>query len=75
MQRREDEAGTPNRFILEQAVELDAGNIRAKKLLDSLQRKAEQEESHVMRYAAAIAIAVLALLLLILLAKPRKTTT
>ena len=60
-------AGTPDRHILQRAVDLDPGNDKAKELLASLDGKAELRKGRHQRYLAAAGIGLLALVLIILL--------
>ena len=59
--------GTPDRFILERAVELDPENEQAKALLASLEQEAQQREHRSKRYVAVAGIGLAALVALVLL--------
>jgi tetratricopeptide (TPR) repeat protein len=66
-------AGTPDRHILQRALDLDPDNVQAKQLLASLEEEAEERRSESWRYIAAAAIGVVALVLMLLLwRRPRR---
>lgn len=65
--------GTPDKFILQRAIELDPGHDRARAALASLEDKAVERQSNLRRYSAAAAIGAVALLGIALLARRRRT--
>jgi tetratricopeptide (TPR) repeat protein len=65
------EKGTPDRFVLKRALELDPDNKEAKALLDSLDEQAHDRISNRSRYVAAIVIGLLAIGAMILLYRRR----
>jgi tetratricopeptide (TPR) repeat protein len=66
------EAGTPDRHLLQRALELDPDNERAKELLASLEVDTQARTGQYKRYLAAGGIGLVALLLLVWLWRPRK---
>jgi tetratricopeptide (TPR) repeat protein len=64
--------GTPDKFILQRALELDPGHDRARAALASLEDRAAERQSSLRRYGAALGIAVFAIAAIILLARRRK---
>ncbi len=67
------EAGTPDRHLLERALELDPSNERAKTLLASLSEEKETRTTQYKRYLFAGGIGLVAILLLIWLWRPRSS--
>lgn len=66
------EQGTPDKFPLTRALELDPGNDRARQALASLeQEKVAPKKSQLHRYVAAGGVGLLALVAMILLARRR----
>ncbi len=63
--------GTPDKFILQRALELDPSHERARAALRSLEDKAIERQTSMQRYAAAVAVGVAALLGMLLLARRR----
>jgi tetratricopeptide (TPR) repeat protein len=67
------EAGTPDRFILRRALELDSGNEQARKLLASLDETTVKRQSRLQRYVAAALVGLAALLAMVwLVRRPRR---
>lgn len=66
------DAGTPDRFLIERAIELAPEDARARALRDGLAEKSEQRQTRSKKYGAAIGIGALALVLLIFLARFRR---
>jgi tetratricopeptide (TPR) repeat protein len=66
--------GTPDKFILERALELDPTHDRARAALASLEDKAIDRQSNLRRYSAAATIGVIALLGIALLARRRRSS-
>ena len=69
------ERGTPDRFILRRAIELDPDNDEAKKLLASLDEAAEARQTRSKRSWAAALVGIIGLAAIILIAfwrRPRK---
>jgi tetratricopeptide (TPR) repeat protein len=64
--------GTPDRFILNRALELDPGHTRAREALASFEEKAVARQSSMKRYAIAGGIGVAALIAMLLLIRRRK---
>ncbi|HHH31760.1 MAG TPA: hypothetical protein ENK57_25890 [Polyangiaceae bacterium] len=64
------EAGTPDRSLLERAVELDPSNEDAKSLLANFEQQAEQRQQKTKSYGLVIGVAVTAVVLLFLLWLP-----
>lgn len=64
--------GTPDKFILQRALELDPSNDRARRTLASLEDKAVARKSNMKRYVAAGGIGLVAVVLLALLAWRRR---
>jgi tetratricopeptide (TPR) repeat protein len=56
------DAGAPDRFLIERAIELDPGNEEARALLGSLEERAVKKQSRTQRYLAAAAIAAVAVI-------------
>ncbi len=65
-------AGTPDRFLLERAAELDPTDDEAKKLLASLTHEAEERQEEQKRNLSGIAVIVAGLALAILLLRKRE---
>jgi tetratricopeptide (TPR) repeat protein len=63
--------GTPDKFILQRALELDPGHERARLALQSLEDRAVVRQTSLRRYAAAGGIGVAALIAMLLLARRR----
>jgi len=67
------EAGTPDRFLLERAIELDPGNEEAKAMLTSLEARVVEKQRETRHYGTAIGVGVGALALALLLIRfPRR---
>lgn len=67
------DAGTPDPFLIERAIELDPSNDAAKQMLASLASKAEAKKKETKQYGTAIGVGVGALALAILLVRfPRR---
>ncbi len=67
------DAGTPDPFLIQRAIELDPGNEVAKQMLASLESKAEAKKKETKQYGTAIGVGVGALALAILLVRfPRR---
>ncbi len=64
------EAGTPDRSLLERAVELDPDNAEAKNLLATFEQEAEKRQQKTKSYGLVIGVAVTAVVLLFLLWLP-----
>jgi len=64
--------GTPDKFILQKALELDPTHDRARAALASLEDKAMERQSNLRRYGAAGGIGLLAIIGIVLLALRRK---
>ncbi|MBW2454729.1 MAG: hypothetical protein JRI68_09465 [Deltaproteobacteria bacterium] len=62
------ERGTPDRFILRRAIELDPDNEEAKKLLASLDDKADKRQSRSKRTVAAVVVGLIGLSAILVLA-------
>ncbi len=69
------EKGTPDRFILRRAIELDPENVEAKKLLASLVEAADARQTKSKRSLAAIVVGVIGLAAIVLLAFWRRPQT
>jgi tetratricopeptide (TPR) repeat protein len=67
------EAGTPDRFVLARALELDPENAEAKELLQTVQAEAEQRQQKTQRYIGAVGVGLIALIAIIVLARRPKT--
>lgn len=66
-------AGTPDRFLIERAIELDPNNEEAKKMLASLESKAVAKQEETKQHGAAIGVGLGALVLALLLIRfPRR---
>jgi tetratricopeptide (TPR) repeat protein len=65
------DAGTPDRSLLERAVELDPDNTEAQKLLASFEQEVERRQKKTKSYGVVIALGAGALLMLLLLWLPR----
>jgi hypothetical protein len=66
------EAGTPDRFLLERAVELDPSNDKAKQLLSSLEEQSVKRQHRSQRYLAAVIVGLLATVAMVMLARRRR---
>jgi tetratricopeptide (TPR) repeat protein len=64
--------GTPDKFILQRAVELDPGHDGARAALASLEDRAAQRQSSLRRYGAAAGIGIFAIAAILLLSRRRK---
>lgn len=69
------ERGTPDKFVLERALELDPGHSGAREALASLADKVVERKSYTDRYIGAGAVGVAALLAMLLIARRRSPTT
>jgi hypothetical protein len=68
-------AGTPDRFVLERALALDATNAEARELLATLDSQSQERHKANKRYLGAVAVGLIALVAIILLALgPRSVT-
>lgn len=67
------EQGSPDKFLLTKAIELDPGHERARQALASLDVKAVERKSNLHRYLAALGVGLFAIVAMILLVRrPRK---
>jgi len=66
------EAGTPDRFLLRRALELDPSNQQARELLGSLEDAGKERQSRSKRYLAATVVGLVAAIAMVLLARRRK---
>ena len=66
------DAGTPDPFLIERAIELSPDDERARALRDGLAIKAEERQKEKKKVGAAIGVGLVALVLLILLARVRR---
>jgi tetratricopeptide (TPR) repeat protein len=66
------EEGTPDRFLLERAIDLDPNNDKAKQLLASLEDRSVQRQHRSQRYLAAVIVGLLATVAMVLLARRRR---
>ncbi|MBI4703820.1 MAG: hypothetical protein HY744_22145 [Deltaproteobacteria bacterium] len=64
------EAGTPDRFLLQRALEIDPANERARERLSALDRGAREREARTKRWVVAAAVGVVAAAALIALGWP-----
>jgi tetratricopeptide (TPR) repeat protein len=62
------DAGTPDRFLIERAIELDPKNDDARALLGSLEERAVKKQSRTQRYVGAAAIALVAVIGMVVVA-------
>jgi HEAT repeat protein len=62
------DAGTPDRFLIERAIELDPTNEDARALLGSLEERAVKKQSRTQRYVGAAAIALVAVVGMVVVA-------
>jgi tetratricopeptide (TPR) repeat protein len=66
------DAGTPDPFLIERAIELAPDDERARALRDGLATKAEERRKEKKKVGAAIGVGLLALVILILLVRVRR---
>jgi len=68
-----DEAGTPDRFLVQRALELDPTNEQARKLLATLDTGSTERQSRAGRTLGALGVGLAALVTLVLIARwPRR---
>lgn len=67
------EQGSPDRFLLAKAVELDPTHDRAKRALASLEQKVVERQDNMRRYLAAGGIGLFALIAMVLLARRKRS--